>query len=185
MCNVIVNNDYWLIINNYYYLIMINYDWLLINTQRYLLCNQTSLSHWLTAMSVMNATSLRYMKPLLQLPSHCDGCGSPFSTSHALDCRKGGLVTQRHNEIRDLIHDLVWSQTTKEPIVQEGSTSQDALVADIGVRGVWQYQSYTLFDIRFVDSDTPSYLGKTPKICLEKFLHGSQYNKLCTSNRSS
>ena len=81
------------------------------------------------------------MKPLLQLPSHCDGCGSPFSTSHALDCHKG-LVTQRHNEIHDLIHDLfslVWSQTTKQPIVQEGSTSQDALVADIGVRGVWQY----------------------------------------------
>ena len=108
------------------------------HTQRYLLHNQTSLSHWLTALPVMkdgfhlsanefrNAICLRYMKPLLQLPSHCDGCGSPFSTSHTLDCRRGGLITQRHNEIRDLIPDLsslVSSQTTKEPIVQEGSTS--------------------------------------------------------------
>ena len=102
------------------------------NTQRYLLRNQTSLSHWLTAMPVMkdgfhlsanefrDTLCLRYMKPLLQLPSHCDGCGSTFPTSHTLDCCKGGLVTQRHNEIRDFIHDLsslVWSQSTKEPIV--------------------------------------------------------------------
>ena len=36
----------------------------------------------------------------------CDGCGSQFSTGHALDCRNEGLVIQRHNVIRDALGDL-------------------------------------------------------------------------------
>ena len=41
------------------------------------------------------------------LSTDCDGCGAPFTTSHALDCMKGGLIVQRHNEIRDLLFDLL------------------------------------------------------------------------------
>ena len=77
-------------------------------------------------------------------------------------------MTQRHNEIRDLIHDLttlVWNQTIKEPIVRETSRDphQDALIGDISTRGVWQLQSTAIFDIRVIDSDAPSYLSKTRK----------------------
>ena len=36
----------------------------------------------------------------------CDECGSAFSLSHALDCYKGGLVTQRHDEVRDALGDF-------------------------------------------------------------------------------
>ena len=32
------------------------------------------------------------------LTSHCDGCDAKFTMSHALDYKKGGLVTARHNE---------------------------------------------------------------------------------------
>jgi len=39
-------------------------------------------------------------KPLLCLPPCFDGCGAPFSIEHALDCRIGGLVGQRHNEVQ-------------------------------------------------------------------------------------
>ena len=42
----------------------------------------------------------------------CDDCGAPFSVVHSLDCCFGGLVTRRHNEVRDAFGDLaslVWS----------------------------------------------------------------------------
>ena len=83
------------------------------------------LSGWLTVLPVAkfnfdlspqefrDALALRYRKPLLNVPDFCDGCGSTFDLAHALDCRKGGLVIQRHNEVRDAFGDLsalVWSQ---------------------------------------------------------------------------
>ena len=43
---------------------------------------------------------------IVNCPACCDGCGEDFSLTHALDCRKGGLVTQHHNEIRDVLGDL-------------------------------------------------------------------------------
>ena len=31
------------------------------------------------------------------LPDYFDGCGAEFSICHALDCKKGGLITALHN----------------------------------------------------------------------------------------
>ena len=37
----------------------------------------------LNAQEFHEALALRYWKPLLNVPSICDGCGSPFSLDHA------------------------------------------------------------------------------------------------------
>ena len=49
---------------------------------------------------------LRYGLEPPDLPTHYDGCKAKFSISHALDCKKGSLVTARHNELRDRVADL-------------------------------------------------------------------------------
>ena len=105
---------------------------------------------------------------LLGIPPYCDGCSAPFDLTHALSCRKGGLVTQRHNEVRDAFGDLAslaWNQVMKEPVVKEASksTNSPALVADLSVRGVWSPQTEALFDIRVIDTDARSYCGRPPK----------------------
>ena len=121
----------------------------------------------LSAEEFRDGLALRYGKPLLQLPPVCDGCGSDFSVTHALDCRKGGLVTQRHNEIRDTICGLasmVWGQVTQEPVVCDSLDSgNSSLVADIAIRGVWQRQATALFDVRVIDTDARSYLHRPPQ----------------------
>ena len=140
--------------------------------QRSLQRHRYSLTNWLNTLPIqkdhfdLSATEfrdtlcIRYLKPLLNIHPHCDGCGEPFSTSHALDCRKGGLIVQRHNEIRDVIIELssqIWSQTIKEPVIDDSPDSDRNLKADIGIRGVWQSQAMSLYDVRVLDSDAPSY----------------------------
>ena len=112
------------------------------------------ISSWLTVLPLSkehfnlstfefrDGLSLRYGKPLLHLLPNCDGCGAPFTVNHALDCKRGGLIVQRHNEIRDTLFDLSmlgWKQVIKEPIIRDStdSLSGEILKTDIAIRGVW------------------------------------------------
>ena len=118
----------------------------------------------LSAQQFRDALCLRYHRPLSLLPASCDGCGGDFSLTHALDCRKGGLVTQRHNEVRDALGDLAalgYREVVREPIVCDGDNDSPALIADLGVRGVWIPQGEALFDVRVVDTDAASYVNRS------------------------
>ena len=93
---------------------------------------------WLTVLrSTVNGTELgakewhdalflRYGLDPQDLPTHCDGCESRFKVSHVLDCKKGGLVTARHNELRDGVADLAGktftpSNVRDDPLIYSGS----------------------------------------------------------------
>ena len=107
-----------------------------------------------------------------------------------MDCKKGGLVTLKHNEIRDVLYDvssLAWSQVIKEPLVREAQDGSDALIGDISIRGVWQPQSTTILDVRVVDSDAPSYVRKVPLQILKTAEREkkSKYQEACNSIHSS
>ena len=49
---------------------------------------------------------LRYGIDPPDLPTYCDVCNAKFKICHALNCKRGGLVTERHNDLRDGVADL-------------------------------------------------------------------------------
>ena len=53
-----------------------------------------------------------------------------------------------------------------EPVVNDASEDSDALIADLGVRGVWKSQSMAWFDICVVDTDALCYLSYPPAAVL-------------------
>ena len=91
-------------------------------------------SNWLTIMQISkyhfdlspiefrDALQLRYHIPLLRMVACCNGCGAQSSLEHSLDCKKGGLVAQRHNKVHESLHDigsLVYKDVLRKPVVRE------------------------------------------------------------------
>eukprot|EP00804_Cyclotella_cryptica_P025021 CCRYP_015947-RE/>CCRYP_015947-RE protein AED:0.35 eAED:0.35 QI:0/-1/0/1/-1/0/1/0/165 len=77
--------------------------------------------------------SLRYGKTPKGLPRKCDGCGAGFTVEHGLSCKKGGLVSIRHDDVRDeWAHlcglALTSSRVTTEPLIHYG----DGMGASLG-----------------------------------------------------
>ena len=108
--------------------------------------------------------SLRYNRSLMLMPSTCDGCGAAFTLSHALDCRRGGLVIRRHNEICDALGDLAClacKDVIRESVVCDSDANDPGLIADLGVHGVWLPQGEALFDVLVVDGDAQSYISRS------------------------
>jgi len=107
-----------------------------------------------------DALAIRYNFTPKRIPDMCDGCGEQFNMTHALNCKKGGLVTARHNEARDLNCDLCHlaglHQIISEPVPQEASDNQPGLRADWKVRGFWDAQRDALFDICILNADASS-----------------------------
>ena len=125
------------------------------------------------------------------MPPTCDDCGIPFTVTHVLDCRIGGLVGRRHNEVCDAFGDLaplVWSQVCREPIVRESLSADNggALVADLCVRGVWQPQCDVLFDIQVVHTDALSYSRLSPRsfLCSAESEEKRKYLQACHDRRA-
>ena len=123
-------------------------------------------------MQFRDGLAIRYLWDPPCLPPKCDGCGTALTLQHALDCKKGGLVIQRHNEIRDCIGDIasqVWTHVIKEPVVREADVknADGGLRLDVGIRGVWQPQVEALFDVKVVDTDAPSHRTRSSEAILE------------------
>ena len=109
--------------------------------------------------------------------------GNEFSFQHALDCKKGGLVTQHHNEVRDAPGDLaaiVYKDVVRESIVQEAD-GRPALIADLSIQGVWQPQTVALLDVHVIDTDAQSYASRTVRLMLCYVQQSKKKMKVLTS----
>ena len=157
-----------------------------IRTQRAVdLACEKGASSWLTAIPLkdMNfdlskrefrdALRLRYDWPIPNSPSVCV-CGCSFTVDHAMISQRGGLVIQRHNEIRDLeaeLLDMVCYDVAIEPTLQPlageelnrgANTAPDARL-DVHCRGFWERQRAAFFDIQVCHPNADSYKELSPK----------------------
>ena len=126
----------------------------------------------LSPLEFRDGLALRYGRTPVLLPAVCDGCGEGYSVEHALSCRIGGLIIRRHNEVRDVLGDLMelaWGNCIREPIVEvEEHGDEPALRADLACRGIWEPQMEALFDVRVVDTDAPSYGSLSPECVVRR-----------------
>ena len=136
-------------------------------------------SSWLNALPLVDqkldlnkeefrdSISLRYNIPLKGLPSFC-ACGEKFNVNHALSCKKGGFVSERHDGIRDLLTSLinkvcnnVQTEPHLLPITNEtfrlktANKSSEARL-DIKASSFWSRGVTAFFDVRVshVNSET-------------------------------
>lgn len=120
-----------------------------------------------------DTVKLRYDRPFNDIPSVC-ACGENFTIHHAMICKQGSFVIQRHNELRDLEADLlsmvssdvevvqVLQDITEEQLSRGSNRSQDARL-DIQTRGFWEPQSSAFFDMRVCPPNAESYRDQEPQ----------------------
>ena len=149
------------------------------------MASEKGASSWLTAIPLKDvnfdlsknefrdALRLRYDWPIPDSPSVCVfGCS--FTVDHAMICQRGGLIIQRHNEIRDLEAELldmvcydVAIEPTLHPLAGEelnrgANTAQDSRL-DVHCRGFWERQRAAFFDVRICHPIADSYKELSPK----------------------
>ena len=148
-------------------------------------------SSWLTALPVTDhgfhlgkrdfrdALALRYGWALRDTPVTCS-CGKAFTPTHAMSCPLGGFPTIRHNEVRDMLADLVTevcADVAVEPLLApitgerflsaSTNTATDAR-ADIRARGFWTRAQAAYFDVRVIHPGAASYRQQSIAQLLEQ-----------------
>ena len=151
--------------------------------------NQKGVSNWLTVMPTKedgyelskqefwDALQIRYDWPLDRIPTHCP-CGTKFDVAHALSCKKGGFVTLRHNEVRDItarLLDEVCVDVRKEPILialgnedlpAQSNKNKEARL-DISALNFWTNGQRAFFDVRVFNLFAQRYVNSKVENCFK------------------
>ena len=149
------------------------------------LATEKGASNWLTVIPIKelnfslnkkefrDAIKLRYDWEIADLQAMCTW-GDLFTVDHAMVCRHGGLIIQRHNEIRDLEAEMlrmVCTDVEIEPVLQEitgeelnrGANKAPDARLDVHARGFWGRQQSAFFDVRVCHPNADSYREMSPK----------------------
>ena len=133
----------------------------------------------LTKQEFWDAIRLRYNWPIPNLPSRCV-CGEKFDVQHSMSCKKGGFITHRHNELRDITAKLLeevckdveieptLTTLTGEEFVYKTANHQPEARLDVSANGFWIKGQRTFVDIRVYDPNALRYKNQTLKQCNTK-----------------
>ena len=149
------------------------------------------VSCWLTSLPLVefgftlskqefqDSLRIHYNKDLQNLPQFC-ACGAKNSLNHSLSCKKGGFVSLRHNQVRDLEASML-SEVCKDVVIEPQLTpltgetffhktanTADEARLDISARGVWNTLDKTFFDVRIFHSQCPSNMNLELKALYNK-----------------
>ena len=169
----------------------------------------------LSAQEFRDNLHMRYGRAPGDLPKICDGCNAAFSVQHALDCKKGGLVVLRHDEIAGEVMEwgskaLTPSAVRVEPLIHLDSTAADGDEAeapttntdtnrpskhtandgkrgDILMRGLYQRGLDCIIDVRVTDLDCKSNRNQDPEKVLarQEKQKKTKYLQACLKQRRS
>ena len=113
------------------------------------------------------------------LPSECP-CGKPFDIVHALNCKTGGFVSARHDNIKNFeakLLQVVCRDVETEPPLQivvnknrypKTANTDDNARLDIRARGFWRQGQSAFFDVRVTNRDCVSQRDMTIDAVLRK-----------------
>ena len=152
---------------------------------------ECGVSNWLTTLPLKewgydlnkqqfwDAIRIRYNWNLDRLPTECV-CGEKFDISHALSCKKGGMVTLRHNELRDITASLLKEichdvrtepqlmEVNGEVFAQRTANTRPEARLDISALGFWTPDQRAFFDIRVFNLHAQRYRCLELKRCFER-----------------
>ena len=144
--------------------------------------------------------AIRFGKHPRDLPDICDGCGIKTSMSHALNCRSGGLIIARHNEIKDELGYLSASALApnairNEPLIHSGPCEQgvrgeDEVTEERGdllLRGIEKVGIATIVDVRVINTLSKSYCNRSVLSVIEQAEKEKEkkYGDACRARRRS
>ena len=152
--------------------------------------SESGASSWLGALPVQSqglnltkgefhdALCLRYQKNINNLPSLCP-CGKEYNVTHAMNCKRGGFITARHNTIRDLECNLlkivtpdVECEPMLQPVINKAGYKSSAILGDgarldVRSRGFWRRGQNAFFDVRITNADCESQQDSSLKAVLQ------------------
>ena len=161
------------------------------------ICQEPGASNWLTALPLRetgfslnkqefrDALAIRYNISIKGLPETCS-CGSEFNCDNSMICKKGGFISLRHNDLRDITYELlseVCKGVENEPMLQPltGETLKYQAVKtksntrlDMSALGFWCRDQRAFFDIRVFDRVAPSHAHQNLDAA-----HSKQENEKC------
>ena len=133
---------------------------------------QPGASNWFSVLPLeehgfsLDALPLRFNLPIKGIPSQCP-CGQKFDITHAMNCKRGGFVIIRHNNIRDFEANLlsnVCNNVEIEPPLRPINTEKlpnsalkgDESRPDIRARGFWRKGHNAFLDVHVTNAGAES-----------------------------